>query len=277
MNVRHLSALSLAVVGLLAAGAASAQTRTYNLNDRSPAGACLATTGTLSTTATGSTTGNVIGCQESGSSGANTLSITGWSSDGSSSTYRTGAVNDQSGNGLGMANQTEYSSGSTGSPQHAADNATPGGADLFLLNFTTAQALKSVTLGWTYADGDFQVLRWTGGGAVSSIAGKSAATLLSDGWVLMGGVQDAYGSGTGYDTDQTFSSFNSGDLTSSSWIISAFNSNLGGSSTSGVDAFKLLGVSSKTVGGSSTVSAPGTLALAGLGLIGAGFLRRRKA
>lgn len=281
MNARKLSLLTLAVAGLAVAGSASAQTRTYNFADRSitaaPTGGC-----NTSLTATGAfgsgSFGNSIVCQQEGNTnttaGQQTLTVSAWSSDGSGATYRNAAVNDQGGNGFGVFNQSEGLSAAP--PAHAADNATPG-VDLWQLNFSTAQALRSVTLGWTGVDGDFQVLRWGGSGAATSVNGRTALQLISDGWQLMStgvGSNNVFdGLSTG-DTNQTFN-FNSGNLTSTSWLISAYNSAWTGTgSTHGTDEIKIFGVTTMNPG-TGTVSAPGTLALAGLGLLGAAFLRRR--
>jgi hypothetical protein len=192
-----------------------------------------------------------------------------YSSDGSSSTFRTAGINQQgTGSGFGVYNQTETPY--AGSPQHALDNATPG-IDLLLLQFSAAEILKRVTIGWSGTDGDFQVLRWTGLNDLTtvqnSISGKNAANMLSSGWQLVSSVDGAGGIST---PDQNYA-VNTGNLSSSYWIVTAYNSAFGGSSmTTGNDAIKILGVS-------TGISAPGTLALAGLGLLGAAFLRRRSA
>ena len=282
MSARKLSFLALAAAGLAVAGAASAQTRTYSFTDRDiaggPAGGC-----NSSLTATGAFTtafGNAIVCQQAGNAtttaGSQNLTVSAWSSDGASTTYRTAGVTDQSGSGFGIANQAEgLSAPATG---HSGDNSTPG-ADLWQLTFSAAEALKSVTLGWTGTDGDFQVLRWGGSGAATSVNGRSAAQLLTDGWVLMGtgvGSNNVFNGLSTGPTDQTFS-FNTGNLASTSWLISAYNSSWSGTGhTGGADEIMLAGI--ETFRPTTTpVSTPGTLALAGLGLLGAAFLRRRNA
>ncbi len=287
MNARKLSVLALAVSGLFTAGVASAQVRTYNFNDRH-----FGTTGSNGSTQTGGcntrtsnstsslqlSVGNSVNCREVGNSSTTTLNVTGWSTDGTTPalSYRAGTVNDQGSDGFGMTAATDVS----GSPNHAADNMLPGGVDLFLLNFITGpQALKSVSLGWTGHDGDFQVLRWTGAGSVSTIAGKTASALVAEGWELMRSsgthtVFDGVGHTSGSNGNTQTFSFNDSNLGSTSWIISAYNSAWGGTGFSDIapgDAIKVLGVTT----GPARVSAPGTLALAGLGLLGAAFLRRR--
>ncbi len=276
MNARKVSLFALAAASLAAAGSVSAQTRTYNFTDRSitasPLGGC--NTSLTATTSFSGSTGNAILCQQAGNSsttaGSQTLSVSAWSSDGASSTYRSAAVNDQGGSGFGIWNQTEGIGAAA--PAHSADNATPG-VDMWQLNFSSSQALKSITLGWAGADGDFQVLRWGGAGTATSVNGRTAAQLLSDGWVLMS---------TGVGTDNVFNgttaepqtfNFNSGNIGSTSWLVSAYNSSWAGTGwTVGTDEIKIQGITTAAPG---TVSAPGTLVLAGLGLLGAAFLRRR--
>jgi hypothetical protein len=302
MNARKLSLLTLAAAGLAVAGSASAQTRTYNFVDRnvagSPTGGCntslSSTTTNFSPTVGSVSAGNSILCQQAGNAtttaGSQTLSVSAWSSDGAlsggASTYRTAAVNDQGGSGFGIWNQSEVAAvatGGTGSPNHSADNGSPGGVDMWQLNFSTAQALKSITLGWTGADGDFQVLRWGGAGAATAIAGRTAGQLLSDGWVLMTtGLTTTISGVTTNDTvfngttvDPVTFNFNTANAGSTSWLVSAYNSSWAGTgATHGVDEIKIQGITTNAPG---TVSAPGTLALAGLGLLGAAFLRRRNA
>ena len=277
MNARKLSLLALAAAGLAVAGSASAQTRTYNFADRnvagSPTGGCNSTL--TATTAFSGSFGNSILCQQAGNAsttaGSQTLTVTAWSSDGTGSVYRDAAVNDQDSSGFGIANRSEGTPAPP--PGHSADNATPG-VDMWQLNFSTAQALRSITLGWAGIDGDFQVLRWGGTGAATSVSGRTAGQLLTDGWVLMstGVGSDNVFNGTNAEP-QTFN-FNSGSIGSTSWLVSAYNSSWAGSGwTDGTDEIKIRGIT--TSAPATSVSAPGTLALAGLGLLGAAFLRRR--
>lgn len=280
MNARKLSLLALAAAGLAVAGSASAQTRTYSFTDRSVAGSPAGGCNTSLTATTGFGTGsfgNAILCQQAGNSsttlGSENLTVKAWSSDGTSSTYRSAAVNDQGGSGFGIFNQTETLG--AGSPSHSGDNNTPG-VDLWQLTFSAAEALKSITLGWAGVDGDFQVLRWGGAGAATSVSGRSAAQLLTDGWVLM---QSGVGTDTVFNgnyTEPQLFNFNTGNLTSTSWLISAYNSSWAGTGwTAGADEIKLQSIG--TLRPTTTVSSPGTLALASLGLLGAAFLRRRNA
>lgn len=290
MNVRTLSLFALATAGLVAAGPASAQSRTYDFTDRNVAGSPTGGCNTSLTATTGFTGafGNTIVCQQSGNSsttnGSQTLSVRAWSSDGPLSpavtgapTYRTAAVNDQGGSGFGIWNQTEGIGASP--PAHSADNATPG-VDMWQLDFSTSQALKSITLGWAGADGDFQVLRWGGAGPVTSVNGRTAAQLLTDGWVLMTTGATAVNVATdtvfnGNTTEPQTFNFNANNLTSTSWLISAYNSAFStAGATTGTDEIKILGITTSGPQGSQ-VAEPGSLLLAALG-IGAALRSRRR-
>ncbi len=274
MSTTRFSAL-LAVASLAAfCGSASAQVKTWNFADRNPAGSC---TGSFAVNNTGTSTniGNVIGCTQQPSGTTVDLSLRAYSTTGASSTFATAAVNDQSGNGVAVYNQTETRDGTA--PNHAMDNSGTG-IDAMLLSFTSSEILKSLTVGWSQPDGDFQILRWIGASNAtqatveSSILAKTAGNMVAAGgnWQLVSLID---GGGTG-DVNATFNSFNAGNASSSYWLISAYNSGFGGAGfTTGTDAIKLLGVGT----GVGTVSSPGTLALVGLGLLGAGFMRRRNA
>lgn len=259
LTLRHAAAAAL-IAGLSFAGAASAQTRTWNFGDQTgPGGSC----GPIGT----ATYGNIVDCTQQPSGTVVDLRVSAYSSDGTSSAYRTAALNyNGTGSGVGAYNQTEGLSATQ--PNHAMDNSTPG-VDMMLLSFTSAQVLKNVTLGWSGADGDFQVLAYTGSTTFStaSITGKTAGQLIAagNGWNLVTTVDGAANITT---PDMTYG-VNAGNVSSSYWLISAYNSAFGVTTgiTSGIDAIKVLAVNSivPTPPGGS-VSAPGTLALAGLGL-----------
>ena len=250
------TAVCALVAGFSFAGAASAQVRSWNMGDITPTGSCASSAG-----GTTAAFGNTWNCSEQPTGSATTLQVSAFSNN-SGSTYAAAAVNYQGVNlGIGAYNTTEGLAAS--SPDHSVDNSGLG-MDMMLLSFTTSQILKSVSFGWTFGDADFQVLRWTGG-ALTATAGRTAAQLLTDGWALVSNV-DGSAAGT--------YGVNTGNLSSSYWLVTAFNSAFGGSAGSvGVDGFKLLGVSSGLPG--TSVSSPGTLALAGLALVGMFGVRRR--
>ncbi len=282
MNVRTLSLAALALAGLSVSGGAFAQVKTWNFGDTSNPGAC---TGTYSSnsgaTGTAVTYNNTISCTQQPAGTTPNLWARAYSSDGTNGAYRTAGINQQgTGSGFGIYNQTETVN-STGAPNHAMDNSTPG-VDMLLLQFSAAEILRRVTIGWSGTDGDFQVLRWTGATTATAaevsatIVGRQAGSLLAPlntvnqtgGWELVSTIDGA----ANINTPDVAYSVNSLNRSSSYWLVTAYNSAFGATSgfSHGIDAIKVLGVS-------TGISAPGTLALAGLGLLGMGVLRRRRA
>lgn len=182
------------------------------------------------------------------------------------------AIGTSSTNTFYGASMAEYSGGwgvsyqneSTGSPQHALDN--DGKTELIAISFATPVSLSEVTLGWvggTPVDADFSVLALQPGKS-STIAGKTLSQLMSA-WILVGNYSN---SSTGT------VSVNSGDVSSSWWIISAYNANYGGAQLdSRFDYMKILSVACSEP---NKVSEPGSLLLLGGGLIGLMALRRRR-
>ena len=289
MNFRTLSLAAVALAGLSLSGGAFAQAKTWNFGDTSNPGSC---TGTYSSNTgapgTAVTYNNTISCTQQPSGTTVDLWARAFSSDGSvtvngvtNPVYRTAGINQQGvGSGFGIYNQTETVN-STGAPNHAMDNSTPG-VDMLLLQFSAAEILRRVTIGWSGTDGDFQVLRWTGATTATAadvsatIVGRQAGSLLAPlntvnqtgGWELVSTIDGA----ANINTPDVSYSVNSLNRSSSYWLVTAYNSAFGATTgfSAGIDAIKVLGVS-------TGISAPGTLALAGLGLLGMGVLRRRRA
>ena len=266
---------------------------------------------------------NVTGV--TGSAGDPTVSLSGVYSTNNTTT---GVVNGTwtsaplvwySGNGQGM------SSDGTAQPNHALDN--NGNTEAVLLQFSASTVLSSIGLGYTAKGNgcvsspgatatpecpanqtlsyttnvpvDVSLFRWAGTGtptgSPTALIGQSASTM--SGWQLVGNYGDMV-----TDTSNPYNSVNSAGLSSSWWLISAYNSGFAQTSASSTsvatenrstldnsnDYFKLYAVAgtkctstvdAKGVCGGTTVKVPepATLALTSVALVGVAGLRRRKA
>lgn len=247
--------------------------------------------GTCAAVGNGSTMGNSCKATKDGIE----ATVRAYSNSDSDGTWATAALTAYSG-GFGVNNGKAGSTdpGEGGDPEHAVDN--NGLTDGVLFKFSSSISLSALSIGWSNTDADISVFAWTGTGdpvnatnTGGTMFGQTAAGLMggSSGWTLVGNyadVNDLAPSGSGGNLTITTG------VTSSWWLVSAYNANFGGTCTksggteinnslcAGNDYFKLLSVtgSVKTPPDSQTPE-PASLALVGLAALGMGWARRGRA
>lgn len=139
-----------------------------------------------------------------------------------------------------------------------------------LLCFSEAVTLESVTIGWWRNDTDMTVMALTGGPFADFTGKKWTDLTASMGWVAEGDYFDGP-SGTPIEIAT--------DLVAQYWLVGAYNWNLsapnnyptGGVSSGGTDNFKL---TEAVV--TSVIPAPGSFALAAIGIAAARISRKRR-
>lgn len=299
MKIQVISTVSklLTATALLGFGTAAMADTTWYFNDNN-ASSQIDTQGDASPScaAYSATKGNNVTCTPTiVGKGPNTnVNATAYATTGganaSSNLLATAQVT-QWGGGFGVKNDVQSNVGGgadeneANSPNHAMDNFYD--TDLLSLNFNgSAVVLNNIGVGWTNnGDADVSVLAWTGGGTptpATNILGKTLNTagLLApgSGWTLVGH----------YDLSSS-NNINSSGISSSWWLISAYNASYGDGTagtrsadtlltgnaalTGGNDYVKVLSVAGKSP---SLTPEPGSMALFGAALLGFVATRRRK-
>lgn len=214
--------------------------------------------------------GNTLAVKAGGSSACNgsgaIVTASSWASPTMTGNLATAQLTAYTG-GLGVQDLGDPA----GSPDHSTDNA--GYTDLVAFDFGASKvALDQVSIGWYSTDADISVLAWTGVGAPASLslalngkANGAATGLVGNGWTLVGSYADLQNGAA---------TINASNISSSWWLISAYNSSYpgGGTLSTGNDYLKILTVSTKDL---QKVAEPSSVALVGLAMFGA-FAARRK-
>ncbi|WP_265947757.1 exosortase-dependent surface protein XDP1 [Dechloromonas sp. A34] len=211
------------------------------------------------------------------------LSVTGYSNTGTGGALQTKTLTWYSGSGYGV------NSGGETSPQHSLDNV--GYKEALLLNFGASTQLNSVKIGWKYNDADITVLAWKPldymNPAISNVTGPTfgASTKYSDliglGWSLVGNYSNLV-------TTSEKSVNVTSPVSSSFWLVMAYNSAFSGQQASDVSARGFVADTSPDYGkfysvsyssGTKTqteVSEPSTALLLGAAMFGFVGWRSRK-
>jgi hypothetical protein len=207
--------------------------------------------------------------------------ITAWSTGGNNGVLKSADFTNNGSNGLGVLFDGE----STQSPDHAMDNIN-GGYDTMLFDFQGKEvSLFQVQIGWYSPDSDISILAWAGDQNATAaeieatLTGQSYNPLANDavgvGWDIIGN----------YQINNYVQNVNAGGISSSYWLVGAYNSAFGACLNSncvaGNDAIKLKELSvtytmNDTPQPPQGVPEPSSLLLLAFGMMAPMAVRRRR-
>ena len=171
----------------------------------------------------------------------------------------------------------------TSSPEHSMDNYR--NIEYLLYSFAAPVSLNQVTLGWTQpasgtppGDSDISVLAFGSAGGPGLTSGtRTYSGLVGNGWQVIGNYSNVCPS-TGCGPSSV--AINSGDVSSSYWLIGAYNSVFKPAGTTawttGNDYVKLLSVAGNVRPPQGQTPEPSSMLLFGIGLLALTSLYRRR-